>query len=855
LLRLNDILDRVATYHPDPDLDLIKKAYVYSAKVHQGQLRKSGEPYLVHPLEVSGILAELKLDEASVVTGMLHDTIEDTLATKEEIAELFGEEIADLVDGVTKLSQFSAGNTQEEKQAENFRKMVVAMAKDIRVLLVKLADRTHNMRTLDHMKPESQERIARETLDIYAPLANRLGIQWVKAELEELSFKYLKPADFADITGRIAAQGKEKERFVIDVVGIIRERLAGQGLEADVSGRVKHAYSVFRKMRQLDVDFDQVHDVIGFRVLVDTVAQCYESLGVIHSLWKPVPGRFKDYIAIPKANGYQSLHTTVVGPKGERIEVQIRTREMHRIAEEGVAAHWAYKEHGRDGKGGGQLSKKDAAEFGWLRQLVEFQREVDDPREFLETVKVDLFSDEVFVFTPKGDLKALPRGSTPVDFAFAIHSQIGQHCVGGKVNGKLVPLRHKLKNGDSVEILTSPHAHPSKDWLTFVKTSRAQARIRQYIRAEEQRRSLEIGKELAEKDLRKYGLSLTRVEKSGELVKAGEKLGYRGVDDLLAAVGYGKVTSAQLLAHLLPQDQLAALPPPRRSLAPQRDLPQGGPPLAHRRAGLGRGRHPGALRQVLQPGAGRRHRGLHHPRPRGHGAHRHLRQGAGERHRAARRRHLGRQGRLQALGGPAGGGHRPARAAGQDLQGLRRGRRQHLPGHREDRRREGHLRPRGHHRRPEAAQRHHAVDRADRRRAERQPGLVRPSGPPSLPEPPMHQVISTPAAPTAIGPYSQAAPASRAVPPASRSTRHRGGGLGPSRRDRRVMENLGGAAGRRRLAVVKTTIFSPLPDFTRVNEVYGGYFQADPPARATVQVAALPRGARVEIDAVAVLPA
>ncbi|MBK9517874.1 MAG: bifunctional (p)ppGpp synthetase/guanosine-3',5'-bis(diphosphate) 3'-pyrophosphohydrolase [Anaeromyxobacter sp.] len=562
MLRLNDILDRVATYHPDPDLDLIKKAYVYSAKVHQGQLRKSGEPYLVHPLEVAGILAELKLDEASVVTGMLHDTIEDTLATKAEIAELFGEEIADLVDGVTKLSQFSAANTQVEKQAENFRKMVVAMAKDIRVLLVKLADRTHNMRTLDHMKPESQERIARETLDIYAPLANRLGIQWVKAELEELSFKYLMPADFADITGRIAAQGKEKERFVQDVVGIIREKLAAQGLEADVSGRLKHAYSVFRKMRQLDVDFDQIQDVIAFRVLVDSVAQCYESLGVVHTLWKPVPGRFKDYIAIPKPNGYQSLHTTVVGPRGERVEVQIRTREMHRIAEEGVAAHWAYKEQGRDGKGAGQLSKKDAAEYGWLRQLVEFQREVDDPREFLETVKVDLFSDEVFVFTPKGDLKALPRGSTPVDFAFAIHSQIGQHCVGGKVNGKLVPLRHKLKNGDSVEILTSPHAHPSKDWLTFVKTSRAQARIRQYIRGEEQRRSLEIGKEVAEKDLRKYGLSLAKLEKSGELTRAGEKLGYRGVDDLLAAVGYGKVTTAQLLALLLPQDQLAAPPPP-----------------------------------------------------------------------------------------------------------------------------------------------------------------------------------------------------------------------------------------------------------------------------------------------------
>jgi guanosine-3',5'-bis(diphosphate) 3'-pyrophosphohydrolase len=564
LLRLNDILDRVAAYHPDPDLDLIKKAYVYSAKVHQGQLRKSGEPYLVHPLEVAGLLADLKLDEASVVTGLLHDTIEDTLATKEEIGELFGAEIADLVDGVTKLSQFAPGNTntQEEKQAENFRKMVVAMAKDIRVLLVKLADRTHNMRTLDHMKPESQERIAHETLDIYAPLANRLGMQAVKTELEELSFKYLKPADYADLTARIAARSREKEKFIAEVVGIIKQKLEAQGLAPDVSGRVKHAYSVWRKMRQLDVDFDQIQDVIGFRVIVDSVAQCYESLGVIHSLWKPVPGRFKDYIAIPKPNRYQSLHTTVMGPRGERIEVQIRTAEMHRIAEEGVAAHWAYKEQGRDGKGGGALSKKDAAEFGWLRQLVEFQREVDDPREFLETVKVDLFSDEVFVFTPKGDLKAMPRGSTPIDFAFAIHSEIGQHCVGGKVNGKLVPLRHQLKNGDTVEILTSPHAHPSKDWLTYVKTSRAQARIRQYIRQEEHRRSMEIGKELAEREFRKYGLSLAKAEKSGELGKVGEKLGYRASDDLLVAIGYGKVSTQQVLSQLLPHDALATPPPP-----------------------------------------------------------------------------------------------------------------------------------------------------------------------------------------------------------------------------------------------------------------------------------------------------
>jgi GTP diphosphokinase / guanosine-3',5'-bis(diphosphate) 3'-diphosphatase len=567
LLRLNDILDRVTTYHPNPDLDLIKKAYVYSAKVHQGQIRKSGEPYLVHPLEVAGILAELKLDESSVVTGLLHDTIEDTLATKEDITELFGPEIADLVDGVTKLSQFSAANTQEEKQAENFRKMVVAMAKDIRVLLVKLADRTHNMRTLDAMKPESQERIARETLDIYAPLANRLGIQWIKTELEELSFKYLKPTEFADLDAKVANTAKEKERFVSDVVDIIRKKLEEAGLEADVSGRVKHTYSIWRKMLQLDVEFEQIQDVIGFRVIVDSVAQCYEALGLIHSLWKPVPGRFKDYIAIPKPNLYQSLHTTVVGPAGDRIEVQIRTKEMHKIAEEGVAAHWAYKERGRDGKAQ-EMSKKDAESFGWLRQLVEWQRELVDPREFLETVKVDLFSDEVFVFTPKGAVKSLPRGATPVDFAYTIHSEIGEHCVGAKVNGKLVPLRYTLKNGDTVEILTSPHSHPSKDWLTFVKTSRAQARIRQYLRATEHRRSIEIGREMAERELRRFGLTLNKLVKAGDLDKVAQGFGYRQVDDLLAAVGYGKVAPAQILQQLVPAEKLAEAPPPGEPAAP-----------------------------------------------------------------------------------------------------------------------------------------------------------------------------------------------------------------------------------------------------------------------------------------------
>ncbi len=565
MLRLNDILDRVVAYHPDPDLDLIKKAYVYSAKVHQGQIRKSGEPYLIHPLEVAGILAEMRLDESSVVTGLLHDTIEDTLATKEEIAELFGPEIAELVDGVTKLSQFTAGNTQEEKQAENFRKMVVAMAKDIRVLLVKLADRTHNMRTLEHMRPEKQEQIARETLDIYAPLANRLGIQWLKSELEDLSFRYLHPAEHAELARKVEARAQERDRFIGEVVEIIRTRMAESGIEGEVYGRVKHLYSIWRKMQVQSVDFEQIHDVIAFRIIVDSVAHCYESLGLIHSLWKPVPGRFKDYIAIPKPNMYQSLHTTVIGPRAERIEIQLRTREMHQIAEEGVAAHWAYKE----GKQDGHPSARDAARFGWLRQLVEWQRDLTDPTEFLETVKVDLFADEVFVFTPKGDVKSLPRGATPVDFAYTVHSAVGEHTVGAKVNGKIVPLRYQLKNGETVEILTAPGAHPSKDWLGFVKTSRAQTRIRGFIRQEERKRSLEIGREVAERELRRYGVSLNRLGRSGDLDAAAGKLGYKRGEDLLVALGYGKVAPQQVLAEVLPPEKLAR-PPAEEGAAPSR---------------------------------------------------------------------------------------------------------------------------------------------------------------------------------------------------------------------------------------------------------------------------------------------
>ena len=552
MIRLNDILQRVVSYHPDPDLDAIKKAYVYSAKVHQGQLRNSGEPYLIHPLEVAGILAQLHLDEASIVTGLLHDTIEDTLATAEELTELFGPEVAQLVDGVTKLSKFSASATlsQEEKQAENFRKMIIAMAQDIRVILVKLADRTHNMRTLEHMPEEKQQRIARETLDIYAPLANRLGISWIKTELEDLSLRYLKPQEYSDLLEKVNRRRKERERYIEQVVHLIEGKLQERQIEGRVSGRFKHIYSIYKKMKAQGIDFEQIHDVIAFRLIMPTVPSCYEALGLIHQLWKPVPGRFKDFIAIPKPNMYQSLHTAVIGPMSERMEVQIRTEEMHRIAEEGIAAHWAYKE-------GKSLISKDDEKFAWLRQLMEWQQDLKDPKEFLETVKVDLFTDEVFVFTPKGDVKSLPRGATPVDFAFAIHSDIGNRCVGGKVNGKIVPLRYKLKNGDMVEVLTNPAAHPSKDWLTFVKTSRAQQRIRSFIKLQQREKSLQLGRELADKEFRRFSLNLNKMLKSGELKELSNELGYRIEEDMLVAIGYGKIVPQQLIKRLVPPEKLA----------------------------------------------------------------------------------------------------------------------------------------------------------------------------------------------------------------------------------------------------------------------------------------------------------
>jgi GTP pyrophosphokinase len=560
-------LTRVASYHPSPDLDIIKKAYVYSAKVHQGQVRKSGEPYLIHPLEVAGLLAQLRLDEASIVAGLLHDTVEDTLATVEEVQELFGSEVAVIVDGVTKLSKFSAPQqlSQEEKQAENFRKMLVAMAQDIRVILVKLADRTHNMRTLEHMSEEKQARIAQETLDIYAPLANRLGISWIKTELEDLSFRYIRPKDFFELEARINRKKKDREKYIDDVCSLIAGRLKEAGIQAEVTGRFKHMYSIHKKMRSQGIDFEQVPDVIAFRVITKDVGQCYAALGLMHQQWKPVPGRFKDFIAIPKANMYQSLHTTVIGPLSERIEIQIRTEEMHRVAEEGIAAHWAYKE-------GKSALAKDDEKFAWLRQLLEWQQDLKDPKEFLDTVKVDLFTDEVFVFTPRGDVKSLPRDATPVDFAYAVHSAVGEKCVGAKVNGKIVPLRYKLKNGDQIEVLTSPQAHPSKDWLTFVKTSRAQQKIRAFIKEQQREKSMALGRELVEREFKRFGLNLNKVIKGGDLKPHLEGYGLRTEEDVLVAVGYGKIQPSQLVELLLPAEKVAEV---KEAPAPSPSSPSG----------------------------------------------------------------------------------------------------------------------------------------------------------------------------------------------------------------------------------------------------------------------------------------
>jgi guanosine-3',5'-bis(diphosphate) 3'-pyrophosphohydrolase len=550
-VRIEAILDRISEYNEQAEVDAVMRAYVFAAKAHKGQERVSGEPYLSHPLQVAYILTELRMDTATVAAGLLHDVVEDTHATLEELREHFGAEITQLVDGVTKLSRIPF-STREEAQAENIRKMVLAMSKDIRVILIKLADRLHNMRTLDPLAESKRHLISRETLDIYAPLAHRLGIYWIKAELEDLALRHLDGEAYADLVTRIARRRQEREGEINEVIQLLAGKLAEVNIQAQISGRPKHFYSIYKKMRDQKKEFDEIYDLTAIRVITDSLKDCYGALGVIHTLWKPISQRFKDFIAVPKSNGYQSLHTTVLGARGDPVEIQIRTWEMHRVAEEGIAAHWKYKE------GRTTLDPTDAS-FVWLRQILEWQRELKDSKEFLNTLKLDLFPDEVYTFTPKGDVKAFPKGATPIDFAFAVHSEVGLRCVGAKVNGRLVPLRSELQNGDIVEILTSPNHTPSKDWLKVVKTPRARGKIRQWIKNEERARSVTLGRDLLEKEIRRLGKSPAQLLKPETLTPILSRYGLGAEEEFYAAVGYGKVPPRQAVARLLTPEELQAL--------------------------------------------------------------------------------------------------------------------------------------------------------------------------------------------------------------------------------------------------------------------------------------------------------
>ncbi len=549
MIRISDIIDKVTEYHPDVDLELINRAYIFSAKVHDGQTRLSGEPYLSHPLEVAGILADMRLDVVSVAAGLLHDVIEDTHATPEELSQFFGPEVLHIVSGVTKLSNLTFSNAQV-REAESIRKMLLAMADDIRVVLIKLADRLHNMRTLQFHKNEAKQRkIARETLDIYAPIAARLGIYWIKNELENIAFKYMNPEAYTEIEQLVAKDRKDRESYIETVKAYLKRKMDENNMPCEVQGRYKNFYSIHQKMLSQNLTFDEVYDIIAFRIILETIPQCYEALGLVHSLWKPIAQKFKDYIGMPKPNMYQSLHTTVIGPHGERIEIQIRTRDMDRVAKSGIAAHWSYKE-------GRTTDPKTAQAFSWVQTLIENQASINDPNEFMESVRIDLFPDEVYVFTPQGDIKSLPKGATPVDFAYLIHSEVGNQCVGAKVNGRMVPLRYELQTGESVEIVTQKGHTPSKDWLSFVKSIKARSRIRQWIKTQDKERSLSLGREMCEKAFRKVRMNFNALLKSAEMQKVVESFGFREAEDLIVSVGYGKITPLQLVRKLAPKTEV-----------------------------------------------------------------------------------------------------------------------------------------------------------------------------------------------------------------------------------------------------------------------------------------------------------
>jgi guanosine-3',5'-bis(diphosphate) 3'-pyrophosphohydrolase len=529
---------KLLEYYPDVNMAKVREAVEFAASRHGDQKRSSGDPYIVHPIGVSAILAELHLDLDSVLTGILHDTVEDTDTTFEDIEHRFGRQVADLVDGVTKISRITF-RTNEEKQAENFRKMVVAMAKDLRVILVKLADRTHNMRTLDYLPEKKRKLIAQETLDIYSPLAGRLGIHWIKAELEDLCLRHLKPEIYYKLAQLVAKKKSEREKYIEGVIRNIEDNMKEYGIRGQVTGRPKHFYSIYKKMEMHNTStLDDIHDIVAFRMVLDNITECYKALGVIHSVYKPIPGRFKDYIAMPKPNNYQSLHTTVIGPFNERMEVQIRTQEMHQIAQSGIAAHWKYKE--------GRADVSNQSKMEWLSRLLDSQKTLTDPAEFLESVKLDLYPGDVFVFTPNGDVKEFPHGSTPLDFAYSVHTDVGHRCVGAKINSKIVPLKYRLRSGDVVEILTSANQHPSKDWLKLVKTSRAISKIRAFLKQVERTKAKQFGHEILEKEFRRFKTNLEKISNTPEMAKATRDMGFKTHEDLLVAIGYGKITAREI---------------------------------------------------------------------------------------------------------------------------------------------------------------------------------------------------------------------------------------------------------------------------------------------------------------------
>ncbi len=547
--RIHDSVDKLRQYYPNADVNLVYRAYIFAAKMHRGQTRLSGEPYLSHTIETAVILANMKMDAVTVSTGLLHDILEDTDTTYEEVQDMFGPEVAQLVDGVTKISKIYFAS-REEYQAENLRKMLLAMAKDIRVLIVKLADRLHNIRTLQYAGKEQQKRVAQETLDIFAPLANRLGLGLIKSELEDLSFKYLDPDMYKRVMQRSEEMGGERQKTIEIVKEELERRLKTQNIQAVITSREKHLYSIYRKMKRLNISFKDVMDIIGLRVITNTKADCYSTLGLIHSTWKHIPQSFDDYITLPKPNMYQSLHTAVIGPFGRPVEIQIRTWEMHHLSEEGIAAHWRYKE-------GKEKDDEYDSKFSGLRHILEWHQELENPSEFVEHLKIDLFPDDVYVFTPKGKVKCLPQGATPIDFAYAVHTEVGEQCYGARVNERIVPLRTPLKNGDIVEILTQKNHHPGRDWLNYVVTSKAKTKIRHFFRAKKREAEIQLGTEILEKALRKSGTRLSRVQKDGRLKRVTAELGHSTEEDLLSAIGAQKYSPKHIVKRLFPENESA----------------------------------------------------------------------------------------------------------------------------------------------------------------------------------------------------------------------------------------------------------------------------------------------------------